>query len=143
MCHFDAADCLLLDQQNIIQRFQQESSWEQRYRLLLQLARQMPAFPHTARQDKYRIQGCESRVWLLHQQHHDKHFFIADSDSRIIKGLLALLIGFANGKKAQTITELELPSLLSQLKLDKHLSPSRNNGLNAVLEQILHYTQAQ
>lgn len=125
-----------LEANELIKQFQQQAGWEQRYRLVLQLAKQLPPLPPEAKQDENRIQGCESKVWLHHQRAGEQHFFSADSDTRIVKGLLAIIIGLSNGRTSAELSRLDTQTVLEQLQLHKHLSESRNNGINAVLVAI-------
>lgn len=134
---FNHQDCHQLDPSALGQQFEQQQGWEQRYRLLLQLAKKMPVMPIAGKADEFKVSGCESQVWLIHQEIAGQHYFIADSDARLIKGLLTLMLGLANGKPLSELQSLKVSEILTQLQLDKHLSQSRNNGLSAVLDKML------
>lgn len=139
---FNPENPFILEPSELIDQFQQQAGWEQRYRLVLQLAKQLPTLPSEAKQDENRVLGCESKVWLHHLRAGEQHFFAADSDTRIVKGLLAIITGLANGKTSAELARLDIQAVLEQLQLHKHLSESRNNGINAVLKAMQAHTKA-
>ncbi len=116
-------------------------NWMQRYRQLFKLADLIIPLEDIWKVDKYLIEGCENPVWLIH--HYDsiqmKHYFMADSDSKIIKGLLALLLAACNGHKGDEIVTFDLKLLLEKLDFGKYLTPSRTNGLLSVMNKIFNY----
>src|SRR5207253_8214553 len=83
-----------------------------------------------------RVQGCESQVWLLGTLQDDHWQFTASSDARLIRGLVALLLVRVNGLSAEDLQQVDLPDWFNQLGLARQLSPSRSNGLNAVLQRM-------
>ena len=115
-----------------------EQSWQQRYRQLMQWGNVIQAKP-ALRQDQFLVRGCESAAWLDCQQVEDRYFFQVDSDSRIVKGLAALLLVLVNGKTQAEIEELDFSRVFSRMQMDKHLSPSRSNGFYALVKQALSY----
>lgn len=115
-----------------------QQSWQQRYRELMQWANVIQTKP-ALRQEQFLVQGCESDAWLDCQQLDGRYYFQIDSDSRIIKGLAALLLVLLNGKTQVEIEALDISRVFSQLQMDKHLSPSRSNGFYALLNQALSY----
>lgn len=119
-----------------LEAFQAVGSWEQRARLLMQWGEQLPALPDADKVDANLVQGCESLVWLVgHLQ--DGHWqFAASSEARLIRGLVALLLARVNGLSAVELQAVDLPGWFEQLGLSRQLSPSRSNGLNAVLQRM-------
>ncbi|WP_337880578.1 SufE family protein [Rheinheimera sp.] len=122
---------------------QQSNDWQAKYRSLMQLGKLLPALPDELKRDELKVQGCESQFWLVH--HKDavtqRHYWAFDSDARIIKGLACVLLCQLNG---QTSGELKFDlaaQQLAQLQLAQNLSPSRNNGLYAVLHRVKQQTQ--
>lgn len=113
-------------------------NWTERYRQIFKLADMITPMSSELRLDTNLVEGCESPVWLVHYFDTDeqKHYFVADSDSKIIKGLLFLILSGCNGQTSERISEIELRSLLKQLDLGKYLTPSRTNGLVSVMEKI-------
>ncbi|WP_434767858.1 SufE family protein [Pseudomonas triticicola] len=119
-----------------LQTFQNASGWEQRARLLMQFGDRLPALDDTEKCEANRVHGCESQVWLVGELHDDHWQFRASSDARMIRGLVALLLLRVNGLSAAELQQVDLPEWFNQLGLSRQLSPSRSNGLNAVLQRM-------
>ncbi|HCS65287.1 MAG TPA: sulfur acceptor protein SufE for iron-sulfur cluster assembly [Cellvibrio sp.] len=83
------------------------------------------------------IKGCELPVWLVHEQEGEQHYFAFDSDSSVMNGLAVLLLVQLNGKTSVQIAAGDLAQSLRSLGLEKHLTPSRNNGFNRIIERAL------
>ena len=123
--------------ETIVDLMSQANGWEDRYRNVIQLGKKLPAMPEALKQDKLKVSGCESQVWLTHQQQADGSFhFAADSDARIVRGLITLVLAAYEGKSAEQIQSFDIDGYFEQLNLIAHLSPSRGNGLKAIVEQI-------
>ncbi|QXI23886.1 SufE family protein [Pseudomonas iranensis] len=119
-----------------LQTFQTAAGWEQRARLLMQFGDRLPALDDAQKCEANRVHGCESQVWLV-GDFRDGHWqFKASSDARMIRGLVALLLLRVNGLSAADIKQIDLPDWFNQLGLSRQLSPSRSNGLNAVLQRM-------
>jgi cysteine desulfuration protein SufE len=116
--------------------FTQHRGWEAKYRQLMLLGKQLPVQDQALRQNQYLVKGCESQVWLYHQQIEGQLRFYADSDARIVKGLLMVVLVLFNGLNQAQIQDCDVQGYFAQLDLLKHLSPSRSNGINAIIEQI-------
>lgn len=128
--------------QTALQAFGACQGWEQRARLLMQWGEQLAPLNEAERCDANRVQGCESQVWLL-AEHNGEHWqFRASSDARLLRGLLALLLARVNGLPAFELAQLDLTDWFTQLGLARHLSPSRSNGLQAVLTRMQHMLDA-
>lgn len=126
-----------------LQAFQAVGSWEQRARLLMQWGERLPALAAEDKIDANLVQGCESLVWLVGCLRDDHWQFAASSDARLIRGLVALLLARVNGLSAEALQAVDLPDWFNQLGLSRQLSPSRSNGLNAVLQRMRQLSQAQ
>jgi cysteine desulfuration protein SufE len=122
--------------QTALQAFSACSGWEQRARLLMQWGEQLTALSDAERCEANRVQGCESQVWLLAEQNGAHWQFRASSDARLLRGLLALLLARVNGLAQTELAQLDLPDWFTQLGLARQLSPSRSNGLQAVLTRM-------
>ncbi|WP_024871679.1 SufE family protein [Tolumonas lignilytica] len=115
----------------------QSTSWDERYRQLLQLTRKVPALPLEWRQTELEVSGCESRVWLLpYRDNNGIYHFVADSESRIVKSLLITLLAVANHQPADKIQQIQVASYFAELGLAQHITPSRTNGLQAVWKKM-------
>lgn len=110
--------------------------WEQRARLLMQWGERLQPLSECERNDSNRVSGCESQVWLVGERSGDAWHFRAASDARLIRGLLAVLLARVDGLDAAQLAALDLSSWFDQLGLARQLSPSRSNGLHAVLRRM-------
>ena len=117
--------------------------WEDRYRYLIDLGKKLPAFPDALKDDAHKVRGCMSRVWLVPGHTKDGNFaFAADSDAHIVKGLIAVLGILFSGKPANEVARGDAEAAFKSLGLDQHLSPSRRNGLVAMVAKIKQYAAA-
>ncbi|MDX1297958.1 MAG: SufE family protein [Pseudomonas sp.] len=119
-----------------LQAFTACPGWEQRARLLMQWGEQLAPLSEDERCEANRVTGCESQVWLLAERNGEHWQFRASSDARLLRGLLALLLVRVNGLNQAELAQLDLPGWFTQLGLARHLSPSRSNGLQAVLTRM-------
>jgi cysteine desulfuration protein SufE len=124
-----------LAQSAIADEFGFFSDWTERYQYLIDLGRKLPEFPQEARNDSNKVTGCQSQVWLLASGDAGQLNFRATSDSSIVAGLIALLLRVYSGRSADEILRTE-PSFIETIGLAKHLSPTRSNGLTAMLATI-------
>ena len=111
-------------------------SWEAKNRLLVQLAKEIPSLTFEQRSAEAKVSGCESQVWLHIHAAGGVYFIYADSDSKIIKGLLALVLAAFHGKSAFEIQAVDFNAWLDDLGLRRFLSASRGNGLKAIVAAI-------
>lgn len=124
------------DAQDALDTFNASLSWEQRARLLMQWGERLPALAEAEKTDDHLVDGCESKVWLLGDVIEERWQFRAASDARLIRGLVALLLARVNGLSALELQQVDLNDWFTQLGLSRQLSPSRSNGLNAVLQKM-------
>ena len=122
--------------QTALQAFSACPGWEQRARLLMQWGERLAPLSDAERCETNRVQGCESQVWLVAEHDGIRWQFRASSDARLLRGLLALLLARVNGLEQSELAQLDLPDWFTQLGLARHLSPSRSNGLQAVLTRM-------
>jgi cysteine desulfuration protein SufE len=120
-----------------LQAFAQAPGWEQRARLLMQWGEHLQPLADAERNEANLVQGCESKVWLVASRQDGGVQFRASSDARLLRGLLALLLARVDGLPADQLKALDLAAWFEQLGLGRQLSPSRSNGLNAVLQRML------
>jgi len=122
--------------QAALQAFSACPDWEQRARLLMQWGDQLAPLSDDERNERHRVDGCESQVWLVAETLGEHWQFRASSDARLLRGLLALLLARVNGLSLTELAQLDLLDWFTQLGLARHLSPSRSNGLQAVLRRM-------
>jgi cysteine desulfuration protein SufE len=125
-------------QQHDLADIQQAKDWQSKYRVLMQLGKKLPAIPEKMKQPELLVKGCESRAWLLHYHNttDDRHFFVLDSDARIVKGLMAIMLCLVNGMTTEELAKFDLCHKFDQLNLKPYLSQSRGSGLTAMAEKI-------
>ncbi|MGL4486723.1 MAG: cysteine desulfurase sulfur acceptor subunit CsdE [Yersinia sp. (in: enterobacteria)] len=122
----------------LLETFSLHQQWEDRYRQLILLAKQLPPLPESLRQNELELTGCENRVWLGHQSLPDGslHFY-GDSEGRIVRGLLAVILTAVEGKTPQQILKEDPLTLFEQLGLRQQLSTSRASGLQALAQGVM------
>ena len=128
-------------QQDIIDEFAFFGDWTERYQYLIDLGRQLPPFPEELKTEAYRVHGCQSMVWLVPEGDASLMRFQATSDSAIVAGLIALVLRVYSGRPAREIVATE-PRFIEAIGLAKHLSPTRSNGLAAMLAKLKAYAAA-
>ncbi|MBV7600205.1 SufE family protein [Aeromonas sp. sia0103] len=122
---------------NLRQQFAAANGWENQYRLIIQLGKLLPALPAEWQQEEFRLKGCESQAWLKAEQSEDGCWhFACDSDARIVRGLIVIVLAALNHQPAKTIQTFDMEAYFTELGLEKHLSPSRGNGLRAIVLAI-------
>lgn len=110
-------------------------NWQQQYKLIIQWGKLISAKPHI-RKAEYVIRGCEVPVWLVHEVRDEKIYVAVDADSNVIKGLVALLLVQMQGQSVAALKHLDLEKKLHGLGLEKHLTPSRSNGLHGIIRRL-------
>jgi cysteine desulfuration protein SufE len=130
-------------QLDIAEEFAFFSDWSERYQYLIDLGKQLPPFPEEYKTEEHRVHGCQSMVWLVPDGDSEKMHFTATSDSAIVSGLIALVLRVYSDRPAAEILATE-PEFVQSIGLAKHLSPTRSNGLTAMLAKLKGYAaQAQ
>jgi cysteine desulfuration protein SufE len=125
-------------QQDIAEEFAFFGDWTERYQYLIDLGKQLPAFPEAWKTEEHRVHGCQSMVWLVPSGDASKMHFEAVSDSAIVSGLIALVLRVYSDRPATEIVATE-PSFIGTIGLAKHLSPTRSNGLAAMLAKLKNH----
>ncbi len=115
--------------------------WEDRYRYVIELGKAMPDLPEEDRTDANKVRGCASQVWLVTETAAGDDadpvmVFRGDSDAHIVRGLVAILLAAASGRKASDLSTLDAGLLLDELGLGEHLTAQRANGLRSMVERI-------
>ncbi|MCV6599281.1 MAG: SufE family protein [Alphaproteobacteria bacterium] len=114
------------------------SDWEDRYAYIIDLGKGLPNMSSELKNDKTKVDGCTSQVWLTETQNSSKESleFVADSDSTIVKGLVAILLLIYNGKSAKEAKEINIEEVFTKLGLEGHLSVNRRNGFFSMVKRI-------
>lgn len=122
------------DADTIRQQFAAAHGWENQYRLIIQLGKLLPVLPAEWQRDEFRLKGCESQAWLKAEKTEDDCWhFACDSDARIVRGLIVIVLAALNHRSAEAIQAFDMDGYFAELGLEKHLSPSRGNGLRAIV----------
>ncbi len=111
-------------------------SWDDRYKYIIDLGKELQPLPEEARQDENLIRGCQSQVWLVSREEGDRLYFSVDSDAFIVKGLLAIVMAAYNGKTPKQILDFDIEGYFGEVDLMRHLSPTRGSGLQAMVARI-------
>ena len=125
-------------QESIIEEFAIFYDWLDKYDYLISLSEELAPIDPAKRTEKYLIEGCQSRVWVAAELRDGKVYYTADSDAIITKGIVALLIRVMNGRTAEEAAAIDL-YFIDAIGLGENLSPTRSNGLRAMIQQMKLY----
>jgi cysteine desulfuration protein SufE len=128
-------------QQEIVSEFSAYTDWMDKYAYLIELGNELPPMEVQYKTEQHLIRGCQSQVWLNAECREGKLFYQGESDALIVKGLVALLLRVVNGQSIAEIMKSEL-FFIDEIGLKEHLSPTRSNGLLAMVKQIKLYAVA-
>ena len=125
----------------ITENFSLLDEWDDRYRYVIELGRELAPLPEAARSEFNKVQGCASQVWLDTRVQPDGAAgptlsFVGDSDAHIVRGLIAILLALYSGKPAREILGTDAVALFDRLGLREHLTPQRSNGFRSMVERI-------
>lgn len=128
-------------QEEIVSEFEIFDDWMDRYNFLIELSRDLPKIDPKYKSNEYSIKGCQSKVWLNAELKDGSVFYTADSDAIITKGIISLLIRILSGRQPKEIMNAEL-TFIEKIGLRENLSPTRANGLLAMIKQMKLYAIA-
>jgi len=128
-------------QDEIIEEFSVFEDWMDKYNYLIELSKDLPEIDPKYKTQEYLIEGCQSKVWLFADMDGESIKYYADSDAIITKGIAALLVRVLSGQKPSEILNNEL-YFLDKIGLQQNLSPTRSNGLLAMVKQMKLYAMA-
>lgn len=122
--------------EELLENFLVFDDWEDRYRYLIDLGKQLKGLDDAFKTEEYRIKGCVSQVWMTHQFEEDTLVFEADSDALIVRGLVFVILTLYSHKTKQEILNVDVEDIFKKLELEKHLSVNRRNGFFSMVEKI-------
>lgn len=125
----------------LITRFTKHDEWEDRYRELIQTGKNIEGLKDSDKDEKFRIKGCQSQVWLKPEYKDGVIFFHADSDAVLVKGIIGILLEVYSGEEPENIMGRP-PQFLKDIGITEHLSMNRTNGLASMVKQIQMYATA-
>lgn len=123
------------NQQQLIEDFAIFDDWIEKYQYIIDLGKKLEPMNEADKIDQNLLQGCQSKVWLSHQFKAGKIYYQANSDAAIVSGLIALVLTIYSAQTPQHILQTE-PTFIDQIGLSSHLSSTRSNGLNAMIQKI-------
>ena len=129
-----------LEQEKVIEEFSQFTDWSDKYEYLIDLGKALPALDEKYKTEFHLVKGCQSKVWLHAFVKENKLYLVADSDTVITKGIIALLIRVLNGQDILDIEKADL-TFIEAIGLKSHLSPTRSNGLISMIQHIKSYAR--
>lgn len=125
--------------EELVEDFSFLSDWEERFRYIVELGRELEPMAPASKTEEHRVLGCQSQVWITAEQitgEPSTLHLIGDSDSQLVRGLIAVVFDVYNDQTPQFIVDYDIRDLFAQLDLSRHLTPSRANGLNSMVEYI-------
>ena len=123
------------EQENIIEEFSFFEDWMDKYQYLIDIGRKLPKMPEEYLREEFKLKGCQSQVWFVGEANENRLIFRASSDAAIVSGLIAILLRIYSNRTPTEILSVK-PSFISDIGLEEHLSPTRKNGLGAMLQSI-------
>ncbi|MEM6932517.1 MAG: SufE family protein [Pseudomonadota bacterium] len=126
--------------EEIVDNFELFDEWEDRYRYVIDLGKEMQPLPDAKKSEITRVEGCASQVWLVPEVREDdgtaRLYFDGDSDAMIVRGLIAVLRALVSGQPIREIPGIDVQAELARLGLEAHLSSQRTNGLKAMIRRL-------
>jgi cysteine desulfuration protein SufE len=125
-------------QAEIIDTFQFFDDWTDRYQYIIDLGRAAPQFPEEGKIEENKMHGCQSQVWMVTERRGERLHYAATSDSAIVQGLIAILLQVYSDRRPRDIVATP-PDFIKDIQLAEHLSPTRSNGLHAMIQHIRRF----
>ena len=131
-----------MDLDELYENFEFFDSWEEKYQYVIDLGRELEELPEEYKIDEWKVQGCQSQVWLVPQFENGKLHFKGDSDAILVKGIIAIVLMIYNDKSAEEIKNVDVAKIFATLGLEENLTPSRRNGMMSMVAKIKEYAGA-
>lgn len=130
--------------ETLIDDFSYLDDWEDRYKYLIELGSKLPRFSDEQKNEKWKVPGCQSQVWLIPHFDGGKISFEGDSDAIIVRGIIAVVLEIFKDKTAQEILDIDVEEIFDKMGLREHITPNRRSGMLSMVDKIKHYAkQAQ
>ncbi len=127
--------------EELIENFSYLDNWEDRYSYLIDLGNELENLPTEYKTPEWKVQGCQSQVWLVPQFQNGKLHFLGDSDAILVRGLISIVLMIYNDKSPSEIKNIAIEDIFAKLGLEENLSPSRRNGLMSMVSKIKFYAE--
>jgi len=127
-----------LQTDDVLEAFELLDDWEERYAYIIDLGRKLPPFPDAEKTEDNFVHGCQSQVWLIHRKDPEtgRLYFLIDSDALIVRGLAAIILIALNARPPQDMLQVDIDDPFQKIALFRHISPTRGNGLRAMVGKI-------
>lgn len=116
-------------------------TWEEKYQYIIDLGKNLETLPETYKTDVWKVQGCQSQVWLVPEIKNGIFHFKGDSDAILVKGIIAVVLLIYNDKSAEEIKNIDVAKIFAKLGLEENLTPSRRNGMMSMINKIKQYAE--
>lgn len=123
----------------LIENFAFFDSWEEKYQYVIDLGANLEPLEQKYKTEEWKVNGCQSQVWLLPKYSEGKIHFYGDSDAILVKGIIAIVLLIYNDKTAAEIKNVDVMEIFAKLGLEENLTPSRRNGMMSMVEKIRYY----
>lgn len=128
--------------EELIENFEYFDSWEEKYQYVIDLGHQLEPLENEYKTDEWKVQGCQSQVWLVPQINNGIYHFKGDSDAILVKGIISIVLMIYNDKNAEQIKSIDVAKIFAKLGLEENLTPSRRNGMLSMVKKIRQYAGA-
>lgn len=125
--------------ESLIDDFSFLDEWEDRYRYLIELGNKLPHFNETLKNDKWKVPGCQSQVWIIPHIKNGRFSFEGDSDAIIVRGIIAVVLEIFKDKSAQEILDIDVEEIFDKMNLREHITPNRRSGMLSMVDKIKYY----
>jgi cysteine desulfuration protein SufE len=125
----------------LYENFEFFDSWEEKYQYVIDLGRTLETLPDKYKTEEWKIQGCQSQVWLVPEIQNGIFHFKGDSDAILVKGIIAIVLLIYNDKSAEEIKSIDVLKIFAKLGLEENLSQSRRNGMMSMVRKIISYAE--
>ena len=125
----------------LYENFEFFDSWEEKYQYVIDLGRTIETLPDKYKTEEWKVQGCQSQVWLVPEIQNGIFHFKGDSDAILVKGIIAIVLLIYNDKSAEEIKSIDVLKIFAKLGLEENLSQSRRNGMMSMVRRIISYAE--
>ena len=125
----------------LIEDFSFLDGWEDKYKYLIELGNELPHLSEDKKIDEWKIDGCQSQVWIIPHLENDKIYFEGDSDAIIVRGIIAIVFEIFKDKSAQEILDIDVEEIFDKIGLREHITPNRRSGMLSMVDKIKYYAE--
>lgn len=127
--------------ESLIEDFSFLDAWEDRYKYLIELGNGLARLSDDKKVDEWKIEGCQSQVWIIPHLESDNIYFEGDSDAIIVRGIIAVVFEIFKDKSAQEILDIDVEEIFDKMGLREHITPNRRSGMLSMVDKIKYYAE--